>query len=149
MNPVYSIIYPGKQHNIKKLCRFYENTESSNNKNEAEIELYDAIYRWRDQYYSPKRPQLLLYEKDQIAYIKDTRPCATNEKIILEGDLYFIYHTCFETKEISCLQDLVLDRFDVELSQERIGKCIKELIQKKIMLKINNSVLALAVPIGM
>lgn len=148
MNPAYRIIYPGKEHNIQKLCRFYENIGDSNSKNEAESELYSIIYRWRDQYYSPKRPQLLLCEKDQTAYIKDTRPCATNEKIILEDDLYFIYHTCFEVKEISCLQELIYDTFDIELSQERINNCIKELIQKKILLKINNSVLALAIPVG-
>jgi ribosomal peptide maturation radical SAM protein 1 len=145
----YSIVYPKDQANIHKLCRFFEYTKKDGKISQAKIELSRLIFKWKSNYFSLQRPKLLLYNNVKTSYIKDTRLCATNEIHELRDESNLIYLCCFEAKEISGLKELLREKYSIDISQNLIDKSINDLCKKKLLLRLNNFVLALAVPINM
>lgn len=147
-NMVYKYIYPISETLINKICRFYISDNRNSLEDGSDKQLYNSIYEWMGHYYSSRKPRLLMNIEGNITYIKDTRPCAVKNDIILENHEHYVYAACKKIVAIKDMQDKVLEKFNIQLDEEQVEEALNGLLDKKLILKIHNFVLALAISIS-
>ncbi|HEY9769000.1 MAG TPA: RiPP maturation radical SAM C-methyltransferase [Coleofasciculaceae cyanobacterium] len=154
-NRMYSFIYPLPIDKISDLAYFFEDSRETarrkpddngrrNNRPGLEA-LNECVKQWNRLEGGKEPPMLSMKDDGERFLVTDTRPCATQAQLSLEGLMYWVYKVCdraLSAKEL--LKQLRLQSKQNFLWEE-IEPVIAELQELKILLKFNNRYLSLAV----
>ncbi len=100
------------------------------------------IVKWHELFWTYKRPVLEMTFFQNSLEIKDTRPCAVKNSFILKNLAKEIYIAC----DTAPLKESLLKNFEEKsFTREEILNIIKELINWKLMVFIDNRLISLSV----
>ncbi len=162
-NRAYSYVYPLSTEAMANLAYYFEdysqlsgdnlskeNGGKSDHKNirlsQEYKELKEWINQWITLFNSDNPPVLQIIEDDgQRLKIVDTRPCATEDEITLEGLAYQVYMVCDRALTQWELIEAMHKDYGLDVSWNEIQPVADELTSRKILLEINGRLLSLAV----
>ena len=140
----YNYVYPFGEERLSKLAYFFSNVnnlgkeESINND-----KLRNCLKVWRNNYNGKNsHPVLEMIVENKEILITDTRDCATNKNHMLKSKEAIIFKYC----DSVTLEKQIYNKFEQEMTVEDMDSILKNLVLKKLLLKINNKYLSLAIP---
>jgi len=111
-----------------------------------QIELGKWVERWIELFKSETPPVLQTIDDDgERLRIIDTRPCATDGEITLEGLAYQVYRACDRVLTQRELIDALRRNCGIDVSWSDIQPVADELVSRRILLAQNGRLLNLAV----
>ncbi len=140
----YNYVYPFGEHRLSKLAYFFSDAKRFDKIDSINyFNLRSCLKEWKNKYIKKNcRPILQMTVKDKEILITDTRDCATNKNHILKGKEALIYKYCDSVS----LEKKIYAKFEQEMTIDNIYSILQNLVQKKLLLKINNKYLSLAIP---
>ncbi len=116
--------------------------------------LQNVYQKWRNEWKGfwydlggedKETPKLVIKEVDNELEITDTRPCAINEKHYLKDLDRIVYKICDQAHKISGILTILKKDYNYSYCKEEIELILIKLCEKKLMLKLNDRYLSLAV----
>ncbi len=147
----YSNIYPISKEAINGIAYYFKENNNTKPYNDGYVmskgvaALNKCEDDWRAMYYSKNRPILKMTDNGDNIVIIDTRKCRVENKIILKGIHADVYRLCSSPVHISNLSSKFSKVFSYTPNSQLIEDALSYLLAKKIMLKINNKILSLAI----
>jgi len=140
----YNYVYPFSEERLSKLAYFFSDAKRFDKIDSINyFNLRSCLKEWKNKYIKKNcRPILQMTVKDKEILITDTRDCATNKNHILKGKEALIYKYCDSVS----LEKKIYAKFEQEMTIDNIYSILQNLVQKKLLLKINNKYLSLAIP---
>ena len=158
---VYAAVYPLSADQLQDFAYYFddispENHEALQKKLPVFLASQALIETWQNLFYvsradivrkevSENRPKLNMRERDGCLIITDTRPCAVASEIILEGLARAIYIACDAALTADLLVAHLQDTFNRDVSWEDIQPIVEQLLAQKILLRLHDRFLSLAV----
>ncbi|WP_414756259.1 RiPP maturation radical SAM C-methyltransferase [Anabaena sp. CCY 9910] len=144
----YSYIYPISPEAMADLAYYFEDHSHQAGKKvlPEHQALAEWVNQWTEMFNSPNPPSLKIAEDngEQIRII-DTRPCAMNNEINLQGLAYQVYTACDRAVTETELLETLHTSYKLDVSWNEIQPVVNELQSYKILLQINGKMLSLAV----
>jgi len=147
----YSHIFPLPEDKIKDMVYYFQDVnhfkrEQSDGPGMARLKI--LIKRWKElfkNYFTEeKRVRLIVDEREDHSYILDTRPCAVENNIILEGVSHYLYRECSSPQ----FKDTVFKKLQKELfpyiRESEVDEAINYLSDKRLLLELDGKLLSLA-----
>ncbi len=150
----YAYIYPASEEELVNLAYFFEDATLPKlqtlavDKNALGFGLKAAqqkVEQWKDLFWSDFRPLLQMETVGQGLKITDTRPCAVQSEIYLEGLAQQIYLLCDRALTSKELIKALRQSYNLTLSWEEIQPIVEQLQQLKILIHLSHRFLSLAV----
>ncbi len=157
----YSVIYPLSAEQLHDFAYYFDDVSpQSRNDLNKKIPIFQSLSLqidiWQQGFYAPRpdiikkeispdRPKLAKSDNGAVLHITDTRPCAVQREVSLEGLTREIYLACDEAPKTEDLIQSFLRRDGPRVSSSDIRKIIDHLIGQKILLQIDDRVIGLAV----
>ena len=147
----YTNIYPISEEAINGIAYYFKDSNNTKPYNDGYVvpkgvaALNKCEDEWRGMYHSNNRPVLKMTERGDDIVIFDTRKCRVENKIILKGIHADVYRLCSSPIHIKNLSYKFLKVFSYTPNKQLIVDAISYLLAKKIMLKINNKILSIAI----
>jgi magnesium-protoporphyrin IX monomethyl ester (oxidative) cyclase len=91
-----------------------------------------------------KLPVLRMSEAPGCLVLEDTRPCAVSPSHVLEGLARDVYRTCAEIQSVPSLLRGLAARNGSEPSPEEVQEILDDLDRRRLLLRLNGKLLALA-----
>ena len=104
-------------------------------------QLEELVHRWRH-LWQEGRSDLRMVESAERISILDTRPCAAELFTRLDGVYRDLYHMAWKPLAPEAARRALSDRY----SPEETDAAARELIERKLMIRLSGLYLALAVP---
>ncbi|HEY9608785.1 MAG TPA: RiPP maturation radical SAM protein 1, partial [Allocoleopsis sp.] len=141
----YSYIYPLDAQRLKDLAYSFEEVGEERKIPEHQ-RLKEWVSEWQRLFKSESPPMLSVMEDngDRIKLV-DTRPCAIEQEISLDGLAYQIYVECDRTLTYRELLNALNKKYGYEVSWDEIQSVVEELQKRRILLELNGRLLSLAV----
>ena len=141
----YSYIYPLDAETLNDLAYHFEEAGEDRRISEHQ-RLKEWVSQWQRLFKSESPPMLSVIDDngDRIKLI-DTRPCATEPEISLDGLAYRVYVECDRILTYRELIDVLTQKYGLDVCLDNIQSVVQELQQHKILLKLNGRLLSLAV----
>jgi magnesium-protoporphyrin IX monomethyl ester (oxidative) cyclase len=141
----YSYIYPLDTERLKDLAYSFEEVGEDRRLPEHQ-RLREWVSQWQKLFKSESPPMLSAIEDngDRLQLI-DTRPCAIEQEISLDGLAYRVYVECDRTLTHRELMDALVRKYGRDVSWDEIQPVVEELRSRKILLELNDRLLSLAV----
>jgi magnesium-protoporphyrin IX monomethyl ester (oxidative) cyclase len=119
-------------------------------------ELYQFIQAWDNLFYvsdeamlrkkvSDQRPVLAMREEEGCLAITDTRPCAVQREILLEGLAAEIYRACDAAQTPEQLVKLLQENGNPGIAWSEVQPIVERLRAQKILLPLDGRFISLAV----
>jgi ribosomal peptide maturation radical SAM protein 1 len=154
--PVYGYVYPFSREVLNELAYFFEdatdklNTVSKKSSRPGLDKLKACVSQWdrcwQDRFSNPDHlPMLSMKDDGDRIIVSDTRPCASQNQVILEGFAYWVYKACDRALTSRELLAALHTQTNLDISWENIQAIVTELKKCKILLEINGRFLSLAV----
>lgn len=148
-NKAYTYIYPVSSETLEDLAYFFEEqTQKDFQEPEKYLEhqaLEAYLNEWKSLFFAEQPPTLRVVEDDgKQMTILDTRPCATSEEHILQGVSYWVYRECDRVMNSEELSKLLNRKYQLEISSDELESVVDQLYQCKILLRIKDKFLSLA-----
>lgn len=153
----YSYVYPFSTEAIARLAYYFEDSSQRRNGGrssdwretglipEHQL-LQNCISSWGELFWSQQPPKLVIIEDDgQRLRIVDTRPCALESEMCVEGLAYSIYLACDRVLTETELLHALKVNAGLDLSWDEVHPVVEELRARKILLQLNNRLLSLAI----
>lgn len=148
---VYQYVYPFEPDELDDFACFFEDRGSNTHQELFKPgiwRLVNTIIEWRKLFYvgskkGSQRPELICQEIDERTMIVDTRPCAVAPEWTLTGIEHVIHKACRHPITKIHLYDSLCSSTSVE-DEGLLEDGIAQLLQKKLLLQINQHYLALA-----
>ena len=162
-NRAYSYVYPLSPEALADLAYYFEdcthltgeklpdeNGSKSDGKDMRIKPEHQALEEWVDQwielFHSETPPVLEITDDDgERLKIVDTRPCATDNELNLEGLAYQVYMVCDRALTQRELIKALRENYGIDASWSDIQPAADELVSRKILLELNGRLLSLAV----
>lgn len=154
-NRMYEYIYPLKLEVLAGLAYFFEDPaemarripdENGKRKDRPGLEALKAcVKEWKRLEQAKEPPMLSMKDDGDRLLVTDTRPCATESRISLEGLAYFVYKACDRALSPRELQKVLRTQSGLNVGWEEIEPIVVELQERKILVDLNNRLLSLAV----
>jgi magnesium-protoporphyrin IX monomethyl ester (oxidative) cyclase len=145
----YQQVYPFTKDDLTYLAYYFENAakDAFDHTDRPIIkQLKNIVSEWRILFYkvnSDKRPELVL-ETPEGTTIFDSRPCAVASEWKLDPIENKIYKSCRSPITRHHLCEVLACKQHGKFNQEAVMEALQRLIDKKLLLHINNHYLALA-----
>jgi len=148
----YSVIYPLSQDQIPRLAFFFEDEDREKgwfngsrilDRNHDLAQLAAEGAEWDRLFYSDARPVLEMRDTGRALYIRDTRSVAVAEFHRLTGNERTIYLACEEGAGRNELYTVLRDH---AVSASEVDRIVADLVEKRLLLLIDDRLLALAIP---
>ena len=161
-NRAYSYIYPFSPEMMNELAYFFEDSKELNSEKLHDTNghscngltsqiiwehqsLQEWVNQWKKLFSSEQTPFLNIIDDDgERLRIIDTRPCATDTRLSLEGLAYQVYVTCDRALTHRELVNALGQKWGFDGSWNHILPVVEELRARKILLKLNGRLLSLA-----
>ncbi|MCP4135270.1 MAG: RiPP maturation radical SAM protein 1 [bacterium] len=154
--PVYSYIYDLEEEDLRNLSYCFLPVDWHHTFDDPKLTEYEErpgiqaaaalMDNWRSEFWKTDAPVLSMNDSGEHIDILDTRNCAvqrTHRLLGLQRQVYLLTEEApFEEK----IGSLLNERFNTSYSEEEIYAVLEELCEKKLTLKIDDHVIALAVP---
>ncbi len=152
----YYYVYPLSADKIEKMAYYFVNNTPAPDNRTGLAKFTECIRDWQNQFYSSRddiiqkkiskdRPVLSMTESEGKLKIHDTRSCAVQSHIILNGLACQVYKACDSAKNKTMLMDFFKNKVNKTLSWNDIQSILDEFIEKKIILKLQDRFLSLAI----
>lgn len=163
----YKYVYPLAPEILSELAYFFEDqnnlvtryaqegSESTNEKTDRpgleNLKLWVNEWNrlWQSLYYKEHKPEYLpilsMNDSGSLITIYDSRPCATESLLFLEGLAYWVYKVCDRALTYREVVSEINKKLDVPVSWDEIFPIVSELRERKILLDIDGRLLSLAV----
>ena len=147
VSPFYTHIIPLPEDIIRNLIWYFREKKGWEQRNDEKLHkglnlLKKECFIWEKLFYSDKRPILKMNHTGDGLEIEDTRPCAVQSSFILKDLHKEIYLNCDE----GVMKKKVIKNFTEKgLNETDIYSSIKELIEWKLMIEIDDYLLSLAI----
>ncbi len=158
---VLRYIYPLPQERLADLTYFFEDVSPLAQERLAErapvlTELYQWIQTWENLFYvsdetllrkkaSEDRPVLEMRREDGCVRIKDTRPCAVEKEIVLEGLEAAVYVACDAAQTQEQLLKALAEDCGREVAWGEVAPVVEQMGAHKILMQLEGRYLSLAV----
>ncbi len=156
--PAYSYVYPLSKEELDKFALFFtmeKTAKTPGNGKEKEPSaginrLFDEVRQWQ-QLWHPFRVEkkeiveLGMEESEEEIKITDTRPCSPGKHIKLEGLPALVYKICDIASTSGKILSKLKEKGYTNIQWENIKPILDDLQGKKILLKLENRFLSLAV----
>lgn len=141
----YSYIYPLDAQRLKDLAYSFEEVGEERKIPEHQ-RLKEWVSEWQKLFKSESPPMLSVMEDngDRIKLV-DTRPCAIEPEISLDGLAYQVYVECDRILTYRELMDALNKKYGYKISWDEIQPVLEELRSRRILLELNGRLLSLAV----
>jgi magnesium-protoporphyrin IX monomethyl ester (oxidative) cyclase len=141
----YSYIYPLDAERLKDLAYSFDEVGQHRRLPEHQ-RLREWVSEWQKLFKSESPPMLSVIEDngDRLQLI-DTRPCATDREITLDGLAYQVYVECDRTLTHGELVDALGRKYGCQISRDEIQPVVEELRSRKVLLQLKDRLLSLAV----
>ncbi|MCP4221489.1 MAG: RiPP maturation radical SAM protein 1 [bacterium] len=127
----YSYVYPLPIGEIEKFAYYFVDTTPVAGERTGLAKFTECIKQWQDQFYSSRddiiqkkiskdRTLLALTESDSKLEIRDTRSCALQTEIILEGLAGLVYKACDSAKTLEMLLNFLKNKVAETVSRADI-----------------------------
>lgn len=160
LNPFqsYNYIYPLSLKAIEDIAYYFEATIELNIDNLSLLEMekrpglakiQKCIVQWIQAFQSASPPLLLMSNQEEELRILDTRPCAVHRSLSLTDlhqKLYLICDRALTPREIL---KALSEQYNLSCSWEEVQLILNELQELKILMKLSNRFLSLAIPENM
>ncbi|MCP4120900.1 MAG: hypothetical protein GY751_04035, partial [Bacteroidetes bacterium] len=153
--PIYSYIYDledadltGMSYcfNPHTLKDSFDHPEFDEFEGRPNIQAADILLeQWRASFWSEHTPVLSMNDTGEYIEIKDTRECAVNSSCRLSGLHRLVYLLAETAPREEETQQLLNERFNTAHDKQEIDSVIKELCDKKLLLKLDKRLISLAV----
>lgn len=151
----YSYVYPLAPHQMKDFAYFFENPSVPVDERPGLNMVISKVAEWQSLHFSfderlkqsklsDNCPVLEMRNDNGRLLIHDTRPCAVNSDIILEGNEKKVYELCESSKTMEALI-LLNSHLSPDSLPKDVEKAVEYLVNNKLLLNINNRFLSLAV----
>jgi magnesium-protoporphyrin IX monomethyl ester (oxidative) cyclase len=146
----YSYIYPLSSELLKELVYSFVKSSDLTGENQGIIPehqvLQELVTQWR-KLFECEQPSMLSVVDDDGERLKliDTRPCAIEPEVNLEGLAYQVYVVCDRTVSYRELMDALSSQYGRNSLWDEIQPVVEELRSRKILLELNGKLLSLAV----
>ncbi len=143
--PAYSYIYPLDGERLKDLAYHFEEVGEERRLPEHQ-RLREWVSEWQKLFKSESPPMLsaIANHPDCLTLI-DTRPCAIDREISLEGLAAWVYGECDRILTYRELVNALVQKYGLEVSWDEIRGIVEELRERKVLLELNGRLLSLAV----
>jgi len=158
----YHYIYPTlSTHALNDIAYFFQkdskhDSQPSESKTQIFARIESIIEDWKDAFFisrddivmkeiSADRPRLCMQLLNDEIIIEDTRPCAVDNKYILTGPLSEIYMASTNAPTIHQLYQKLKKSKRFNQSQNEVEQSIEYLIQLKLLIRLQDRLLGLAV----
>jgi magnesium-protoporphyrin IX monomethyl ester (oxidative) cyclase len=156
----YSYVYPLPQETLSDLACFFEDELNGDDPAAGESRRTInrpgllALQRWLSEWSRswrtsrlPSKTPMVLSMRDAGDYltITDTRPCAVEPELKLEGLAYQVYKACDQALTPKALLRTLETQFGLTCSWDEVEPVVAELRECKLTLELNGRILSLAV----
>jgi hypothetical protein len=107
-------------------------------------QLHDVVRQWNNVWRS-SRPVLQVCDEGTGVRFYDTRPCASQRSWFAEGLEADVYRLCDYAQTPTALKKQLANQRGTEISPAEIEKAINRLLESKVLLSMNEKLLALGV----
>ncbi len=150
--PMMAQIYPLPEEDLQDLAYFFVDSGEEIDNSEEEVPperpgvraVDQAVEEWRE-IFDSGQAKLTWEEVDDGLLITDTRPCAVSERRILNPLESAIYRACEEGPGPRRLAADLARRLSEPPSRETVESVIDELIRTRLMVRLDNRLISLAV----
>jgi len=146
--PAYRYVYPFDPEAVANLAYYF----TFEYREPRDVEAYtkpvlEAVVSWQVIH---KESELLLGDKDPHTplLIWDLRPIAQDLLTVLAGLQRALYLACDGIRTVRQLRQVAEQHSGETVSEREIEKLLQPLVEAKLMLRVGNSYLSLAVPLG-
>ncbi|MBD0363764.1 MAG: RiPP maturation radical SAM protein 1, partial [Coleofasciculus sp. C3-bin4] len=153
-NRAYSFVYPLSPEAMADLAYFFEDESDLTSDKLSDVmgvspehqALEEWVAQWVELFHSETPPVLEITDDDgERLKIVDTRPCATDNELNLEGRRYQVYRVCDRALTQQELIKALRENYGQDVSWSDIQPVADELVSRKILLELNGRLLSLAV----
>ena len=147
----YKHVYPFSEEDLLDFAFFLQDKKGRPLSKEHKKTI-SIIKAWNDLFYgrdkgrsnNANRPVLFAYHCDGGIYIEDTRPCKWNMSYDFLGVKAYIYELCDKGRSIREIEKELLNK-NYKLEKEEIEMILDEFILYRLMIKVSEQYLSLAV----
>jgi hypothetical protein len=141
-HPAYEYVYPLKPEVLANLAYFFGFDYSEPRKvGEYILPFTDQIVKWKSDY---RKSSLFWIEKGDHLLIWDFRPIAKRKLTVLSGIRKFLYMACDQIMTAHQVLNLWQKFSEVSLAETEISEALNDFTARDLMVRSNNSYLALA-----
>ena len=144
---IYEKIYPFETKTLQGLCYFFDHDYQDNRDVisytsglQQEIEEWKRLWRLEKEI-----PELSILNAGKLKIIRDTRPCAVQKMHFLFGEEAEIYEICKKPSDLTSIA-VSLKVIGMKLTDEELLNILNSFLHNKLILRIKNRYLSLAVP---
>lgn len=147
---LYEYIYPFKEDDLNHFAYFFEDNSILKNqeKDKPAVENFkNSVSKWRNLFNNERnktRPELTLTKTDKKIVVSDTRPCAPSSKYTLTEDESCLYGAFRNPATKTEVFNRVSSSKGIKKNTIDFEKAINNLIDKKLLLRIDKKYLSLA-----
>jgi magnesium-protoporphyrin IX monomethyl ester (oxidative) cyclase len=152
---LYNYVYPVASAQMRDLAYYFHDQERQSAKEELErrvhlkkvmkvLAVWNMLWGQGGLKRIGEKPVLVMKEEKDRIYIKDTRPCAISPSHILEGLACQIYKVCDDIHTCSGILNALAKNQPSYLSAEKVQNALDELQERKILLRLNDRYMRLA-----
>jgi magnesium-protoporphyrin IX monomethyl ester (oxidative) cyclase len=155
----YSYIYPLSPERMYNLAYYFEDSSNLTDEKRPEANghrqqgmipehqlLQELVTKWHKLFKSEQPPVLrTIDDNGERLKIFDSRPCATDKELILEGLAYQVYVICDQAMTHQELMNALRKNYGLDVSWDEIQPVVDQLRERKILLELNSRLLSLAV----
>jgi len=149
----YFSVYPLSENEIMDIACYFEDKNQSKGKGTSEsigiTRVKSILNKWIklfENYFSEtKQIKLTVWEEKYQSFITDTRPCATERNITLKGLAHYIYCECRIPRTKKLLFESLQKIYFPNIRINELNKMIDYLLEKKLILILDEKILSLAV----
>lgn len=139
--PAYHAAYPIAGNILMKIAYHFDYDFIEENCFGYTEELSNQVTDWINLWTGKMLPSLFHIIKRNSVLIRDTRPCAQNEFIVLTGLEGETYKICNEIHDLNAIHSATKDHYD--LSEDNLKKVLSNLVNSKLVAYIGGKYLAL------
>lgn len=154
-NRMYTYIYPLSLEALANLAYFFENPgdlvrrqhdPSGRRSDRPGLEALKAcVVEWKRLTQTEERPILSMSDHGDRITVSDTRPCATERLLSLEGLAYWVYKACDRALTPRELVKALRTQSGLDVSWDDVQPIAAQLWERKILVDLNGRLLSLAV----
>ena len=150
----YSYIYPVSSQAIANLAYFFEDAASQESQQPLIVNEFSRpgleatrkqVQEWKQLFWSDERPLLRMEDEGERLKIIDSRPCASQPVIYLEGLSQKIYLLCDRGLTSRELLKALRQTYGLTLSWNELQPAIDQLQTYKILINLSHRFLSIAV----
>jgi ribosomal peptide maturation radical SAM protein 1 len=151
----YFSIYPLNKKEMKDIAFYFEDTTHIHTSGESipknkginivKLMLNEWEKLFKNYFNEKKKTKLVVWEEENQSFIIDTRPCATEENITLQGLERYVYYECRKPRTKKSLFESLKNKGFPNINLKELDKSINYLSEKKLILILNEEILSLAI----